>query len=150
MTFIWKANPPRCKDCCGREKDPEEGAALKEKMRKVSLQMKPKPRVNGKPLHTALYMSAFGYGDTDFVPSEMSGQRAVDVHHLICRGSGGTKREDRIENLVALTREEHMEYGDKTQHMAMLYALHMDFMEKSGVKFDREWILGQIEKYSEI
>jgi hypothetical protein len=173
MTFIWKANPPRCKDCCGREKEAsskglwmsnDDAAAVqgflndadKELLRNpppfrtAALKAKPKPRVNGKPLHTALYMSAFGYGDTDFVPSEMSGQRCQDVHHISSRGSGGTKTEDRIENLMGLTREEHMEYGDKTQHMAMLYALHMDFMEKSGVKFDREWILGQIEKYSEI
>jgi len=149
LTYIWKANPRRCKDCCGREKSPGEDAVLGEKLRKVSLQMRAKPRVNGKLVHTALYMSCFGYGDADFVPSEISGLKCQDVHHISSRGAGGTKTEDRIENLMGLTREEHMEYGDKKQHMAMLYAVHMDFMEKSGVKFDKKWMLDQIEKYSE-
>lgn len=147
MTFLWKANPPMCKDCVGREKESGKECETKEKLRKVSLKMKPKARVNGKPLHTALYMAAFGYGDADYVPSELSGNPCVDVHHIDCKGSGGTKTEDRIENLIGLTREEHSELGDKTQWMAMLYTKHRDFMEANGVKFDREWIDGQINKY---
>lgn len=149
MTYIWKANPPRCKDCCGREKEASLKGGPSLIPRAAALKTKPKPRVNGKPLHTAIYMAAFGYGDTDFIPSEMSGQRCQDVHHIEARGMGSSKLCDRIENLMGLTREEHTEYGDKTQYMAMLYATHMDFMQQSGVKFDREWILGQIEKYTE-
>ena len=146
-TFIWKSNPPRCKDCCGREKEASLKGLPQPIIRKSFIKQKPKARVNGKPAYVALYMACFGYGDADFIPSEISGDRAVDVHHLICRGSGGTKTEDRIENLIGLTREEHSEYGDKKQHMAMLFTAHRDFMEKCGVKFDRNWMQEQITKY---
>jgi hypothetical protein len=147
MTRLWKSAPPTCKDCHIRVVHAEaDGHAP---VRKVTLKTKPKPRVNGKPLHTALYMAAFGYGDKDFIPSELSGDPAVDVHHISCRGLGGTRNADRIENLMALTREEHMEYGDKKQYMAFLYQRHMDFMLASGVRFDREWMLDMIEKHSE-
>lgn len=141
---LWKSNPKTCKECYGKNRQAE---ADGEPVPRPTLKAKPKPRVNGKPLHTAIYMAAFGYGDTDFIPSELSGERASDTHHIICRGSGGTKEDDRIENLMALTREEHMEYGDKKQHMAMLFGRHMDFMLQSGVKFDRNWILEQIIRY---
>jgi len=115
---------------------------------KTSLKAKPKPRVNGKVVHVALYMAKFGYGDTDFIPSELSGEKAIDVHHIICRGSGSSKGKDRIENLVALSREEHMEYGDKKQYMRFLFASHKQFMESHGVSFDVSWIDSQIEKHS--
>jgi len=48
------------------------------------------------------YMQFFGY--TDFVPSEISGSQAVDIHHIIKKSQGGT---DDITNLIALTRQEH-------------------------------------------
>jgi hypothetical protein len=102
--------------------------------------------------YTKRYLDSFGYeisDPTEFVPCEVCGSKGVDVAHIKAIGMGGSKLKDNIENIQMLCRGCHMEYGDKTQHMAMLYALHMDFMEKSGVKFDREWILGQIEKYSE-
>lgn len=114
------------------------------------IKAKPKPTVNGKLLHTALYMSCFGYGDADFIPSELSGERAVDVHHLICRGAGSSKNLDRIENIMAVTREEHIEYGDKKHYMSFLFRKHLSFMESNGVKFDRAWIMAEIERYSEI
>ena len=50
------------------------------------------------------YLDYFGYGEQDYIPSEVSGKRAVDVHHLVFRSHGGS---DEIENLIALTREEH-------------------------------------------
>lgn len=147
-TFLWRSKPPLCKDCCGRDK----GASLKGEpipiIRSAPLKVKPKPRVNGKPIHTAIYLAAFGYGDTDFIPSEMSGQRCQDVHHIEAKGMGSSKSLDRIENLMGLTREEHTEYGDKEQYMSMLYSKHMAFLEANGVRFDRDWILKQIERYT--
>jgi hypothetical protein len=142
--FLWRSNPPTCRDCSTR-------AAVKDvgqKMRQ-SIKVKPRPTVNGRLLHTALYMAAFGYGDADFIPSELSGLPCNDLHHIQCRGAGGTKTEDRVENLIALTREEHIEYGDKKQHMEFLYRKHLAFMSANGVKFDRAWIEAQIEKWKE-
>ena len=138
---LWKAHPPTCQDCNGRNKQ----AALDgEPVPRPALKAKPKPTVNGKPSYVALYMACFGYGDTDFIPSELSGDRAVDVHHI----KAGNDRQDRIENLMGLTRGEHTEYGDKTQHMAMLFRRHKKFMQDNGVRFDEEWINQKITAYS--
>lgn len=80
--------------------------------------------------HTKIYMDAFGYGTEDFIPSEISGQRASDIHHIRCRGMGGSDDKDNIGNLMALTRDEHHKYGDKKQYMDMLQNIHNSFMEK--------------------
>jgi hypothetical protein len=143
--LLWKSSPPLCRECA-------QSVAVKnvsQQMRQP-IKVKPKPTVNGKPMYVALYMAAFGYGDADFIPSELSGERAVDVHHLICRGAGSSKNLDMIENLMALTRSEHIEYGDKKHYMSFLFRKHFSFLESNGVKFDRTWIMDKIERYSEI
>lgn len=73
-------------------------------------------------------MDFFGYGEQDFIPSEISGNRAVDIHHISRRGMGGSKSKDTIENLMALTREEHEKYGDKPQYMQFLKEIHNTFL----------------------
>jgi len=66
------------------------------------------------------YLKHFGYGEQDFVPSENSGKPAHDIHHLLFKSLGGT---DDIENLMALTREEHdrahndPEYNEYLKHI---------------------------------
>lgn len=142
---LWKAHPPTCQDCNGRNK---QAAMDGDPVPRPALKAKPKPTINGKPVHTAIYLAAFGYGDTDYVPSELSGVPCVDVHHIQNRGLGSTKTEDRVENLMGLSREEHTEYGDKKHLMAFLYRKHMEFMIHCGVKFDRSWIEEEIERWS--
>ena len=39
---------------------------------------------------------------------------------------GGTKIGDKIENLMALCREHHIEYGDKKQYMEFLIQKHKE------------------------
>jgi hypothetical protein len=78
--------------------------------------------------HVRIYMKFFGYGIDDFIPSEISGARANDVHHIDCRGMGGSKEMDVIENLMALTRAEHDEYGDKEQYMEFLRETHKQYL----------------------
>jgi hypothetical protein len=99
--------------------------------------------------HTKIYFKALGYDLTDFVASEISGAKAVDIHHIDCKGMGGdpTNSKNRIENLQAVTREEHIHFGDKTEHMAFLYEKHYEFLEANGVKFNKQYILDKIEKY---
>jgi hypothetical protein len=145
LQILWKSNPPTCKNCEGKRL-----SSITKTLKRYPIESKPKPRVNGKPLHTAIYMAALGYGDSDFVPSEISGQRCIDIHHVLCRGMGSSKDSDRIENLMGLTREEHIEYGDKKQYMAFLFEKHMEFLERNGVKFNKGWILEQIDKYSDL
>lgn len=73
-------------------------------------------------------MNYFGYGIEDFIPSEISGKKAVDIHHIEARGMGGSNKDD-IRNLMALTREEHEKYGDKKQYKEFLKKIHLNFMK---------------------
>ena len=98
--------------------------------------------------HTKIYLSAFGYDETDYICSELSGSPLKDIHHIHRRGSGGSAEADRIENLIGLNRIEHITYGDVTNRKAWLYTKHKEFMQNAGVKFDEKWINEQIEKYS--
>lgn len=79
--------------------------------------------------HVKIYYDYFGYDESSFVPSEISGDPAVSVHHIDCRGMGGSKDKDVIENLMALTMEEHEKYGDKKQYTAWLKSIHLKFMK---------------------
>jgi len=79
--------------------------------------------------HTKLYLKFFGFDESDFIPCEICGTGAVDIHHIEARGMGGTKQPDTIDNLMALCREHHMEFGDKKQHKQYLYNTHEFYIE---------------------
>jgi len=74
--------------------------------------------------HTKVYMSHFGYALDDFIPCEVCGNKAVDLHHIFCRGMGGSKNKDNIENIQALCRNCHIKYGDKKEHLEFLQNIH--------------------------
>lgn len=74
--------------------------------------------------HTKIYLNHFGYTGDDFIPCETCGARAVDIHHIEARGMGGTKKADTIDNLMALCREHHLQYGDKKQYIEFLKDIH--------------------------
>jgi len=60
--------------------------------------------------HTKIYFDYFGYGYTEFIPCEMCGKGAVDIHHIKPRSFFGSKEktaQDKIENLIALCRGCH-------------------------------------------
>ena len=52
-------------------------------------------------------MTFFWLDESDFIGCEMCGTKAIDIHHIIPRGIGGSKCKDYIENLVALCRDCH-------------------------------------------
>jgi 5-methylcytosine-specific restriction endonuclease McrA len=74
--------------------------------------------------HTQIYLQGMGYKKTDFIPCEVCGSQAVDVHHIEARGMGGSKRADVIDNLMGLCRKCHIEYGDKKQYKEFLKDIH--------------------------
>ena len=82
--------------------------------------------------HTKLYLDYFGYVADDFMCCEICGGRMVDIHHIDCRGMGGSKDKDKIENLIGLCRQHHLEYGDKKQHIEFLKQKHLTFMQYYG------------------
>jgi len=57
--------------------------------------------------YTKVYLDHFDYSQGDFIPCEVTGNRAVDISHNDPRGMGGSKHKDHIENLMALSREAH-------------------------------------------
>jgi len=70
------------------------------------------------------YMNWFDYDMSSFIPCEVCEAMAVDIHHIECRGMGGSKRKNKIQNLMALCRKCHIEYGDKKQHKEFLKQKH--------------------------
>ena len=81
--------------------------------------------------HCKIYMDYFGYGEEDFIPCETCGKKAVDINHIECRGMGGSKMKDYIENLMAACRECHNKYGDKKQYIEYLKRTHLQFIQRS-------------------
>jgi len=79
--------------------------------------------------HTKLYLKHFNYGTEDFIPCELTGLRAIDIHHIIARGMGGTSDTEDIDNLMALTREAHSILGDVTEFIPTLKEAHIYFMD---------------------
>ena len=71
-------------------------------------------------------MDYFGYKLQSDIMSEISGAPANHIHHIHCKGMGGSKTKDNIENLIALTFEEHEKYGDKKQYIEYLQKIHND------------------------
>ena len=78
--------------------------------------------------HTKIYMKYFDYVLDDFIPCEICGSRAVDIHHIENRGSGGSKDKDVIENLMALCRADHISYGDVPDKVEWLKTIHKQRM----------------------
>jgi 5-methylcytosine-specific restriction endonuclease McrA len=82
--------------------------------------------------HVKLYLNYFDYDTSDFIPCELCGARACDIHHINARGMGGDPLgyKDVIENLQALCRKCHHLYGDKKQHLPRLQARHKEILSK--------------------
>jgi hypothetical protein len=96
--------------------------------------------------HIKIYTDQFGENPM----SELSGCTAQDIHHIIAGGMGGSKRkEDRIENLMALTREEHIKYGDKKKYMRYLLLIHRQWLLNNYVTFDESWFDEKLGMYPE-
>jgi hypothetical protein len=58
--------------------------------------------------HTKVYFDFFDYGMDSFIPCEMCGSKATDIHHLTKRSKFGNKKErDFIENLIGVCRDCH-------------------------------------------
>lgn len=94
-------------------------------------------------VHTKIYMKALGYDISDFMPCEITGSKGVDIHHIV-------NRENRIENLMLLTREVHANVGEIKSKMVYLLEEHRLFLDVNGVSFDNEWFELHINKYREL
>lgn len=87
--------------------------------------------------HTKIYINHFKLGEQDFFFDEIewvvnkNQVRAVDINHINARGMGGSKKKDTIENLMALSRENHEKYGDKKYYKKFLKKVHEEFLNNN-------------------
>jgi len=89
-----------------------------------------------------VYCDAFGFDVGDWIPCEVTGKTAIDIHHIVTR-------EDRIENLMAVTREVHAEFGEIKSCMCELLRRHRDVLTMRKIKYDREWFRQWIKHYKQ-
>lgn len=91
-----------------------------------------------------------GYDESDFIKCEIIGceAKAVDIGHISCRGMGGSKAKDYIENLQAICRHHHEKYGDKKQYIDWLKYCHIKAMEERQVKYNPELIKTEFYEHS--
>jgi hypothetical protein len=78
--------------------------------------------------HCKIYLTYTGAGIDDFVPCEICGKRAVDIHHINGRGKG----KDMISNLMALCRVHHNAahgIGKTYLHKDVLQAIHDEYLK---------------------
>ena len=73
--------------------------------------------------YTKTYLNYFGYDVSDFIPCEVCGAEAKDIHHIHARSIKKDLVND-ITNLMALCRKCHVVYGDKKQHKEFLQNIH--------------------------
>lgn len=74
--------------------------------------------------YVKIYIKFFDYGETDFIPCEKCGSKAVDIHHIWGRGVG----KDVISNLIALCRDCHTKvHLSETPKTDMQY-IHNQFL----------------------
>lgn len=69
-------------------------------------------------------MEHYDYCEQDIIVSEISGAEAQDVHHIIPRSEGGS---DDVENLIALTRTEHIKAHSGEYTREQLQEIHKNF-----------------------
>jgi len=84
--------------------------------------------------HTKLYLRYFGFDESDFIPCEICRDQAVDIHHIECRGMGGTKQPESIDNLMAVCRTCHLIFGDKKEHKELLKEIHLQWVSSEKNK----------------
>ena len=123
--YLWKSNPPLCVKCANKGKVQK----IKAPTAPIRQRRLKKPHEEPEIDYKQVYCEYFGYHRYDFVVCELSGAPAVDIHHIDSRGSGSSRFKDNIENLMAITRELHTEFGDIAELKEILYLMHNVFME---------------------
>ena len=123
--YLWKSNPPLCVKCANKGKVQK----IKAPTAPIRQRRLKNPHEEPEIDYKQVYCEYFGYHRYDFVVCELSGAPAVDIHHIDSRGAGSSRFKDNIENLMAITRELHTEFGDIAELKEILYLMHNVFME---------------------
>jgi hypothetical protein len=76
------------------------------------------------------YLDYFQFVGGEYVPCEVCCGNAVDIHHIDCRGMGGSDDKDYISNTMALCRDCHTKYGDRKEYTELLKNIHLGRLEQ--------------------
>ena len=81
-----------------------------------------------------IYLHDRGFTTTDFIPCEVCGAQAVDIHHIQPRGMGGSKTRDTPDNLIAMCRPCHHEadFGTKLPKEYLKQLVHDNREKQRG------------------
>jgi len=79
--------------------------------------------------HVKIYLDHAHLSEGDFIPCEICYAMAVDIHHIQRRGIGGSKDKDTADNLMALCRKCHIDYGDLKQFKDLLQKKHNEYLK---------------------
>ena len=79
--------------------------------------------------YTKIYLNYFGFDTGDFVPCELCGAKAIDIHHIEARSIRKNLQND-VTNLMAVCRNCHIKFGDKKQYKNHLKSIHADYIER--------------------
>ena len=70
-------------------------------------------------------MQFFDYGEQDFIPCEMCGSKATDIHHIE-RRTRNKVTNDFVENLVGLCRDCHVKAESDTMFNMFCRIQHLE------------------------
>jgi len=79
--------------------------------------------------HKKTYIDYFSYGVDSFVPCEVCGREATEVHNIENRGMGGTTKEYDITELMALCRKCHVNFTEHRWTKEFAQLAHRQFMK---------------------
>ncbi len=74
--------------------------------------------------HVKVYLEHFGYSGYEFMPCEVCGGPATEIHHIVPRSLIFGKERDAITNLIGLCRPDHerahndRDFNDSLQEIA--------------------------------
>jgi 5-methylcytosine-specific restriction endonuclease McrA len=74
--------------------------------------------------HCRVYFKHFDFGEQEYIPCELCGKPAVDIHHVTGRGKG----KDTIDNLMAVCRRCHIKCQDKL-HEDVVQVIHNEYLK---------------------
>ena len=85
-----------------------------------------------------------------FVPCECCGGRSTEIHHILNKNRliehGILNLKDTIENIMAICRGCHDEFGDKDGYLPILLKTHSDYIS-NHTEIDMDFINALIRHY---
>jgi hypothetical protein len=92
------------------------------------------------------YRQAFLLKEEEQLISEISERKAIGLFHII----GGENGVNRIENIIALTKQEQGDYLNKADYKSYLLKIHRDRLIEKEIHHNGRWFDHYISKFDKI